>query len=69
MISSVLAGQNWAPLLVHLLQPQNDTEQKEKKMPFSSVTVQIFSWMLQNLEGTCTFHLIHFSLLTEVPVA
>lgn len=45
VVSSFLAVQDEAPLLVPLLQPQ-DTELKEKKMLFSSITVQTFSWML-----------------------
>lgn len=45
VVSSFLAVQDEAPLLVSLLQPQ-DTELKEKKMLFSSITVQTFSWML-----------------------
>lgn len=44
VVSSFLAVQDEAPLLVPLLQPQ-DTELKEK-MLFSSITVQTFTWML-----------------------
>lgn len=69
VISSVLAGQNWAPLLVHLLQPQKDTEQKEKKCPFQVQQCKHLLGCYRIWMATCTFHLSHFSLLTEVPDA